>query len=125
MRADKIRVDLCASCGLPRPCSCEREYGYIVKSKKRWRNKDYLRFVRSLPCSVPGCLNRNVEAAHFGKRAVGEKVHDCLAIPLCHEHHMESHASGALWEWDEFVVEWQLKTMTSALIMLADKGRLS
>ena len=46
----------------------------------------YLRWIRSLPCSV--CrTTRTVEAAHTGPRGLGQKSSDLSAIPLCARHH--------------------------------------
>ena len=109
-------IEICAMCGGPRPCRCERELGFIVKSRARWRSRRYLAWVRSLPCSVPHCENPKVEAAHFGPRAFGTKVHDCLAIPLCERHHRESHQSGGAWSYQDHVMEWQMQTIVAALV---------
>ena len=116
MSADKISVDLCNLCMEPLPCRCVRESGMRPKTMERWESKAYLSFVRSLPCSVPNCGAQVVEAAHFGRRPVGRKVHDCLAIPLCHKHHMLSHKYGSGWEWSSEVVRWQLQTMTAFIV---------
>jgi hypothetical protein len=51
------------------------------------RDPHWLRFIRSLPCSVPGCRLRNVEAAHTGIRGIGQRATDYNAIPLCKPHH--------------------------------------
>lgn len=50
------------------------------------RNPAYLRWIRSLPCSV--CRTRwHVEAAHTGPHGLGQKSSDLSAIPLCARHH--------------------------------------
>lgn len=50
------------------------------------RNSAYLRWIRSLPCSV--CRTRwQVEAAHTGPHGMGQKSSDLSAIPLCARHH--------------------------------------
>jgi len=50
------------------------------------RNPAYLRWIRSLPCSV--CRTRwQVEAAHTGPHGIGQKSSDLSAIPLCARHH--------------------------------------
>lgn len=50
------------------------------------RNPAYLRWIRSLPCSV--CrTTRAVEAAHTGPHGLGQKSSDLSAIPLCGRHH--------------------------------------
>ncbi len=50
------------------------------------RNPGYLRWIRSLPCSV--CrTTRSVEAAHTGPHGLSQKSSDLSAIPLCVRHH--------------------------------------
>jgi hypothetical protein len=50
------------------------------------RNPAYLRWIRTLPCSV--CrTTRAVEAAHTGPHGMGQKSSDLSVIPLCAKHH--------------------------------------
>jgi len=50
------------------------------------RNPGYLRWIRTLPCSV--CrTTRAVEAAHTGPHGLSQKSSDLCAIPLCVRHH--------------------------------------
>jgi hypothetical protein len=50
------------------------------------RNPEYLRWIRTLPCSV--CrTSRAVEAAHTGPHGLSQKSSDLSAIPLCATHH--------------------------------------
>ena len=50
------------------------------------RNPGYLRWIRTLPCSV--CrTSRSVEAAHTGPHGISQKSSDLSAIPLCAKHH--------------------------------------
>ena len=50
------------------------------------RDPRYLRWIRTLPCSV--CrTTRNIEAAHTGAHGLGRKAPDSTAIPLCATHH--------------------------------------
>ena len=109
-------IEVCAQCDGPRPCRCERDLGMLPKSRSRWRSKQYLKFIRGLPCSVPTCMSRDIEAAHFGPRAAGRKVHDCLAIPLCSEHHRDSHREGRAWVYYDQVSRWQLQTIVAAVV---------
>ena len=108
-------VVLCSECRGPVPCACEREYGFAPKPLPRWRSRSFLSWVRSLPCSVPGCVDGPIEAAHFGPRAAGRKVHDSLAIPLCRGHHAEHHNNGKGWKHYPEVLAWQVKTLVAAL----------
>ena len=53
---------------------------------KPLRNPGYLRWIRTLPCSV--CrTTRSVEAAHTGPHGLSQKSSDLSAIPLCARHH--------------------------------------
>src|SRR5580765_6103810 len=53
---------------------------------KPLRHPDYLRWIRTLPCSV--CrTTRAVEAAHMGPHGLSQKSSDLCAIPLCVKHH--------------------------------------
>ena len=56
------------------------------------RNPQYLRWIRTLPCSVCG-TTRYVEAAHTGPRGLSQKSSDTSAIPLCPQHHRTGHDS--------------------------------
>ncbi len=109
-------VEVCALCHAPRPCHCTRTGFSFPKSEKRWRSEEFLAFVRTLPCSVPNC-NRQSEPHHAGPRGLGEKVHDCLSIPLCRGHHEEAHNRGTSWEWYPEIKSWQVATMVAAIIV--------
>lgn len=55
---------------------------------KSLRNPVYLRWIRTLPCSV--CrTTRAVEAAHTGPHGLSQKSSDLFAIPLCAKHHRD------------------------------------
>lgn len=118
-----MHVELCANCGNPLPCECSRE-GMRPKARQRWRSRWYMAYLHTLPCSVPGCCRGPIEAAHFGRRGVGEKVHDFLAIPLCQYHHWESHDRGHDWEYDDQVAKWQLQTIGAALVKVSALPRI-
>ena len=50
------------------------------------RSPGYLRWIRTLPCSV--CrTTRQIEAAHTGPHGISQKSSDLSAIPLCRKHH--------------------------------------
>lgn len=108
-------IVLCSECCGPQPCECMRRFGYVPRPLPRWRSRLFLSWVRSLPCSVPDCTGGPIEAAHFGPRAAGRKVHDSLAIPLCERHHREHHANGRAWEHYGDVLRWQVQTLVAAL----------
>jgi hypothetical protein len=44
---------------------------------------EYLDWIRTLPCSVPGCRRRNIEAHHAGDHGMSQLPPDRTAIPLC------------------------------------------
>jgi hypothetical protein len=62
----------------------------VIAEPIRLRSKAHLDWIRSLPCSVPGC--RHHSAAHHltispeGKGR-GVRAGDDWAVPLCHGHH--------------------------------------
>lgn len=62
------------------------------------RSPKHLAFVRELPCLF--CARPAVEAHHAFRRngggGMGIKGCDLLAVPLCHEHHHELHATGTV-----------------------------
>lgn len=57
------------------------------------RSKEHLAFVRSLPCCVSG-RTFCVEAAHVGRRGMGQKCSDFETIPLNALYHREQHRIG-------------------------------
>lgn len=112
-------VDVCGQCEAPRPrCHCVVSRGRaLAKVAPRWKSRHYLKFVRGLPCSVEDCaIGAHVEAAHFGPRAAGRKVHDFMAVPLCSVHHGQAHQEGRAWEHYQSVNLWQLRTIAAAIV---------
>jgi len=75
---------------------------YGIKSEltyrpgKPLRDAEYLRFVRSFPCSVCSRSWGGIEAHHFGPRGLAQKTSDLNAIPLCRNHHREVHKLGPI-----------------------------
>ena len=66
----------------------------------RHRNKEHLRFVRTQPCLV--CARQPADAHHLRfaqPQALGRKVSDEYAVPLCRTHHREAHRSGKELQW--------------------------
>ena len=61
----------------------------LKKTRRLYELEDlaYLRWLRSLPCAIPGCSAGIVEAAHIGPRGFGVRCSDREAIPLCAGHH--------------------------------------
>jgi len=80
------------------------------KNTKRVERKDYLSFIRDLPCVIC-CASpiMGIDAAHLSKakpeyghfgRGKGQKVSDRWALPLCRECHTKQHdiGEGRFWE---------------------------
>ena len=51
------------------------------------RSRAHLNFIRSLPCLVPRCNARYVEASHIGGHGLSQKASDLDAAPICPRHH--------------------------------------
>lgn len=60
---------------------------------KPQRSPAHLAFIRSLPCCVSG-RRHGVEAAHVGRRGMGQKCSDFETIPLNSLYHREQHRIG-------------------------------
>lgn len=65
--------------------SLESYLSFVVLDR---RNEEYKRWIRTLPCCVPGCGRNQVEAAHTGHDGGrGIKSTDYSCVPLCRHHH--------------------------------------
>ncbi|MDF0497967.1 ERF family protein [Bradyrhizobium yuanmingense] len=70
------------------------------KEASRKRNKAHLAFVRGQPCLV--CKQTPCDAHHLKfaqPRALGRKVSDEFAVPLCRAHHQQLHRQGNERAW--------------------------
>ena len=66
----------------------------------RHRNKEHLAFVRAQPCLI--CAKQPSDPHHLPfaqPRALGRKVSDEYAVPLCRAHHRELHRAGKELSW--------------------------
>jgi hypothetical protein len=66
-----------------------------IAEPRRYRNKDHLRLVAQQACLV--CGRKPSDPHHLGfmqPRALGRKVSDEFAVPLCRTHHREAHRAG-------------------------------
>ena len=67
---------------------------------KRVRDAAHLQFVASLPCLICGRAPTHAHHIRFAQpRAMGSKVSDEWAVPLCFLHHRALHDSGAEETW--------------------------
>jgi hypothetical protein len=75
--------------------------GVIAISKPvRERDRDHLRFVTSQPCLVCGRTPSDAHHIKFAEqRAMGRKVSDRFAVPICRLHHRELHRRGNERAW--------------------------
>jgi hypothetical protein len=71
-----------------------------ISEPRRYRNKEHLKFVALQACLV--CGRQPSDPHHIGftqPRALGRKVSDEFAVPLCRVHHREVHRSSNEAEW--------------------------
>jgi len=67
---------------------------------RRYRNKAHLRFVAAQPCVICGRKPSDPHHLRFAQhRALGRKVSDEYAIPLCRSHHRALHRSSDEARW--------------------------
>lgn len=77
----------------------------LLPKTERLRSPRHLAWLRTLPCSVPGCGCDVIEAHHVRRGAgVGLKPSDRNCAPLCVEHHAEGHVIG----WRTFEIRHEL-----------------
>jgi hypothetical protein len=73
-----------------------------IAEPRRYRNKEHLRLVAQQACLVCGRKPSDPHHLRFMQpRALGRKVSDEFAVPLCRTHHREAHRAGderAWWE---------------------------
>ncbi len=66
------------------------------------RDKEHLRYVASQPCLVCGRSPGQAHHVRFAQpRAIGRKVSDEWAVPLCATHHRSLHTVGDEEKWWE------------------------
>jgi ERF superfamily len=67
---------------------------------RRYRNREHLRYLTSLPCLF--CARKPSDAHHLRftqPRALGRKVSDEFAVPLCRTHHHAAHQAPDEQAW--------------------------
>jgi len=71
-----------------------------INKPVRERDRDHLRFVASQPCLVCGRGPSDAHHIRFAdQRAMGRKVSDKFAVPVCRLHHRELHRRGDERAW--------------------------
>jgi ERF superfamily protein len=71
-----------------------------VSEPRRYRNKAHLRFVATKPCLICGRRPSDPHHLRFTQpRALGRKVSDEYAVPLCRTHHRANHHAGDERAW--------------------------
>jgi hypothetical protein len=71
-----------------------------VSAPRRYRNKEHLRYVTLQPCLL--CARKPSDAHHLRfvqPRALGRKVSDEFAVPLCRIHHRAAHRASDERAW--------------------------
>ena len=72
----------------------------IISKPVRERDRDHLRFVAAQPCLVCGRTPSDAHHIRFAEqRAMGRKVSDRFAVPICRLHHRELHRRGNERAW--------------------------
>jgi hypothetical protein len=71
-----------------------------IAEPRRYRNREHLRFVASKACLVCGRKPSDPHHLRFTQpRAMGRKVSDEFAVPLCRTHHRALHRAGNEQAW--------------------------
>jgi hypothetical protein len=79
----------------------------VLQEPKRIRDKDHLRYVASQPCLLCSAKPSDPHHIRFAQpKALGRKVSDEFAVPLCRQHHRDLHYSGneAAW-WHDLGID--------------------
>jgi ERF superfamily len=67
----------------------------VISKPVRERDRDHLKFIVSQPCLVCGRTPSDAHHLKFAEqRAMGRKVSDRFAVPICRLHHRELHRRG-------------------------------
>jgi hypothetical protein len=92
----------------------------MLPKTERLRSPRHLAWVRTLPCSVPGCKGGKIEAHHVRKGAgTALKPGDAFTVPLCFAHHYEGGNSG----WRSFEVRYGVDLSAIAARLWVESNR--
>jgi hypothetical protein len=71
-----------------------------IGAPRRYRNREHLRYVMQQPCLVCGRKPSDPHHLRYMQpRALGRKVSDEFAVPLCRVHHRAAHRAGDERAW--------------------------
>jgi len=74
----------------------------VISKPRRERDREHLKFVFSQPCLICGRAPSDAHHVKFAEpRAMGRKVSDRFAVPVCRLHHHELHRRGNERVWWE------------------------
>ena len=104
----------------------------MIEKNKRWVEKNYTRWVATLPCANCGMHDETIVAHHlkhryspYGGAGMGVKADDWLTMPLCYSCHDRAHnGDGEVLDWQHMHI---FKTLTPAFrsgIMKYEKRKL-
>jgi hypothetical protein len=72
----------------------------VIAAPRRYRNREHLRYVSKQACLI--CGRKQSDSHHLRylqPRALGRKVSDEFAVPLCRSHHRAVHRAGDEQAW--------------------------
>ena len=72
----------------------------VIATPRRYRNREHLRYVAQQACLI--CGRKQSDPHHLRylqPRALGRKVSDEFAVPLCRSHHRAVHRAGDERAW--------------------------
>jgi len=82
------------------PTEINAEGVVAIGKPVRERDRDHLRFVAAQPCLICGRTPSDAHHIKFAEqRAMGRKVSDKFAVPVCRLHHRELHRRGNEHAW--------------------------
>ena len=91
----------------------------MIEKNKRWKEKDYTRWVATLSCVNCGIHDETIVAHHlkhryapYGGGGMGLKADDWLTMPLCYSCHDRAHNGDS--DVLDFQAEFIFKTLTQA-----------
>ena len=92
-------IDTGNTANQPQPKGIDKSV-LAVSAPRRYRNKEHLRYVTLQPCLL--CARKPSDAHHLRfvqPRALGRKVSDEFAVPLCRIHHRAAHRASDERAW--------------------------